>query len=98
MDSQEVSIMGEELNKKEIKSYHIFMFPLKWNYKKSSKCDFEKVSFDEKVEVEKFISKLGESNWEQVYQDIRKHAPHLDYNEQKYFYDDVKREMYSKEK
>lgn len=79
----------DEAGKPE-RSYHIFLFPFKWDYKAGEK-DFEEIEFERRIDIDAFAGVLKESNWQRKLFNIDKAQ---DYNEFIYFYDFVRDAMF----
>ena len=78
--------MGQnEAGQKEL-SYHIFLFPFKWDYKASQK-DFEDIAFERRTDIDAFAGLLQNPHWQRKPFTIDKAQ---DYNEFIYFYDFVR--------
>ncbi|KAE9633441.1 CorA family divalent cation transporter [Defluviitalea raffinosedens] len=75
----------------EIKSYHIFMFPFRWDYIENPN-KFEESSFEEKVNIEIMTQYLEKTGWRIKSDEIECSE---DYNEKLYFYDNVRRAIYN---
>lgn len=66
-------------------SYHIFLFPFKWEVKTAK--DFSKCSMDERFDLEKIKKCIPENNWEEFNFTITNSGSGNTYNEFSYFYD-----------
>lgn len=90
--------MMETTNEKNLKpefSYHIFLFPFQWDFKKE-KMSLENMDFLERTSLENVDALLNKSCWEREYFTID-HP--LKFNEYIYFYDFVRGSLYdSREK
>lgn len=78
-------------------SYHIFMFPFRFDYIKKSFIDkhdyYKDYDFDERVKIDKsFKHNLEKDGWEYQKFEVKKHT---DYNEIAYFYDFVRDSLYN---
>lgn len=84
----------EATNEKNLKpgfSYHIFLFPFQWDFKKEGKS-FENLNFLERTRLEDVDALLDKSCWEQEYFAID--TP-IKFNEYIYFYDFVRGALYN---
>lgn len=81
----------DEKEKKEIISSHIFMFPFKWDYK--SERRLEDTCFNDRINLQKFKEGLDISKrWDRDNFSIN---DDFDYNEFAYFYENVKKAIYT---
>ncbi|WP_027340246.1 CorA family divalent cation transporter [Halonatronum saccharophilum] len=76
----------------KLNSYHIFMFPFKWDYKAEDKA-LNEISFEKRTSVEKVQEILEEGEWEEGEFDVNKED--RNYNEYVYFHEHVRRVVYN---
>lgn len=74
---------------KDLKSYHIFMFPFKWDYM-AKEGKLIRLSFEDRVKRGKFEKALGD-DWQKDSFFIKSE---IDYNEYKYFYEYARSAIY----
>ncbi|MCD3350629.1 hypothetical protein G8V03_06725 [Clostridium botulinum D/C] len=79
------------MDKKELISSHIFIFPFRWDYINNRNCFDDCI--DNRLNVEKFIESLDENKWIKKEDTI---TNNLEYNQYTYFYDNVRDAIYGK--
>lgn len=75
----------------DVFSYHIFLFPFKWDYK-ASDASIENIPFEERTNIDYFDKSLDKKRWVANNFSIEKG---IDYNEWIYFYQFVRQAIYS---
>lgn len=88
---------GQKNDAKELYSYHIFLFPFRWDCcnKNNSRSIYD-TTYQDKLDIEKFSSALADqSGWEYAGFEINDNK---DFNEYVYFYDYVRDAIYNREK
>ena len=76
-------------NTSDIKSYHIFLFPFKWDYK-SKEGNIDAIPFDKRTDLLAFQTCLNQNNdWEHQKKRPKDFKRGEDYNEWVYFYEFV---------
>lgn len=93
LNQNEIERIIEEII--SIKSYHIFMFPFKWEYK-ANKNSLEELSFEERTDVSKVSNILKQGNWVEDSLKDKIGENHRIYNELIFFYEHVQDAIYSK--
>lgn len=78
-----------------IKSYHIFMFPFKWEY--IAKDNLEKLSFKARTNISKVIDILKEENWIEYSLKEKMKDNYRIYNQLMFFYEHAQDAIYDKE-
>ncbi len=73
-----------------MESYHVFMFPFRWDYFESEKTE-EDAEFSERTKLQKFSDLLNDKFWDKG---EFKFKDTSDYNEYTYFYDFVREAIY----
>ncbi len=75
-------------------SYHIFMFPFKWDNKHNQNDDLRHIDFEKRVveRVDDFSAELEKNNWQK--KQFKPSASTDDYNQYKYFYPYARRAIY----
>ena len=82
---------GEQEGSKDFYSYHIFLFPFKWDYK-ASDTSIENIPFEERTRIDYFDKSLDKKRWIANDFSIEKG---IDYNEWIYFYPFVRQAIYT---
>lgn len=81
---------------KDPESYHIFMFPFRWDISEENK-NLDELSFGERVNLNKFDEMLDKNKWKEKYWDnYFEENEVLAYNEYAYFYENVRDIIYGK--
>ncbi len=78
------------MNKEELYSYHVFLFPFQWYYTGKS---YANKTLEEKTELNKFVGLLKNTRWKR--QGFKLDTI-LNYNEYNYFYDFVRDVLYDR--
>ncbi|UZW14959.1 hypothetical protein OSC52_03700 [Clostridium pasteurianum] len=92
--------MSKEAEKKKLYSYHIFMFPFKWDFNKDVEIEKGKIA------VDKFVNNLLQENWEddvkkfEITKDgqensIDNEEAYNNYTQYVYFYDNARNAIFN---
>ncbi len=89
---------GQENSKKELYSYHTFLFPFRWDCcSKNNSRSIYTTPYQDRLDIKKFSKALTESQsgWSYTRFEIKDNQ---DFNEYVYFYDYVRDAIYNKQK